>query len=437
MAHTTDTTHTTDTRHTTGTAALNGAERPEAFWPSLTEAERSALRDLAEHADLPAGTVLCREDEPATRLVVVLSGWAKVCRTEGSRERIIALRGAGDLIGERAALLVRSRSATVVTLDPVEALLIPADAFAAFLGEHDRVLSVLERQLYERLTEDRGPDGTVEPGTADPGTAVPAEASPATAVSGSALAWAGQTCSILFTDIASFSDRARTDDDRRLVRRAMYDLLREAFEESRLSWSACYREDRGDGALIVVPPAVPTVSLVEPIVSRLAVKLRAHNRRAGDAVRMQLRVALHVGPVVPDREGVSGEAVIQAARLLDAPVLKAGLADSDADLGFIVSDHVYDTVVRHASGTVDPLTYRKVKVRVKETRTRAWMYLAAGTVPRTPALRTAPRPAAPSGTGAGTGGDAPPPSPAPPPLTAGTLDVRGDLVLGNKIVYGR
>lgn len=90
---------------------------------------------------------------------------------------------------------------------------------------------------------------------------------------------------------------------------------------------------------------------------------------------MRLRVALHVGPVVCDREGVCGESVIIGARLLEAPVLKRRLAAQDGDLGLIVSSYVYHTVVKHAPGGIDPASFRRVHVRIKESRLSAWVCL--------------------------------------------------------------
>ena len=61
--------------------------------------------------------------------------------------------------------------------------------------------------------------------------------------------------------------------------------------------------------------------------AELAARLRQYNRRASEVVRIQLRVALHVGPVGRDSEGLTGQAVIAAARIVDAPAIKARLAD--------------------------------------------------------------------------------------------------------------
>lgn len=70
--------------------------------------------------------------------------------------------------------------------------------------------------------------------------------------------WTGQNCSILLTDIAGFGAENRSHEDRRVVRSVMYRILEESCEKSGTSWESCHCEDRGDGALIVVPPTRPT-----------------------------------------------------------------------------------------------------------------------------------------------------------------------------------
>ncbi|NEA29526.1 hypothetical protein [Actinomadura bangladeshensis] len=228
--------------------------------------------------------------------------------------------------------------------------------------------------------------------------------------------WSGLNCSVLFCDVAGFGDPSRDDEDRRVVRDVTYGILLAALEASDVPLADTYREDRGDGALVIVSPAVPTASLVDPLAGHLAVALRRHNHRASAAVRVQLRVALHVGPVTPDAEGLNGQAIIQTARLLEAPVLKAALADRGADLGFIVSPFVYDAYVAHLHGALDPAAFERVTLKVKETATEAWMYLT-GTA--TPPARRSPDPHGPQGT----------------TVFSGDVQIRGDLVLGNKITH--
>lgn len=239
------------------------------------------------------------------------------------------------------------------------------------------------------------------------------------APAGALAPWSGLNCSVLFCDIAGFGDPSRDDEDRRVVRDVTYGILLSALEASDVPAADTYREDRGDGALVIASPAVPTASLVDPLAGHLAVALRRHNHRASAAVRVQLRVALHVGPVTPDAEGLNGQVIIQTARLLEAPVLKTALAETGADLGFIVSPFVYDAFVAHLHGPLDPGAFERVTLTVKETATEAWMYLAGGATHPPPPAPRSPGPAGPRGT----------------TVFSGDVHVRGDLVLGDKTTY--
>jgi CRP-like cAMP-binding protein len=407
------------------------------FWDSLTASERRALRAVAWEETFPAGAPLCREGRPADNVMVVRSGWTKVCVERSGRERIVAMRGPGDLVGERASLEVRSRSASIIALDTVQALLIATEDFVAFIRNHPRVLSVVEDQVYERLTEEPGgsllreaadiehrlatliadllprrDDGRpvtlplserdlagwagaspllvrrvlsswrekgvistsagmltvldprqlerVRDEAGQPG--VPAHTSPC---------WTGQNCTILLVDIAGFGALIRTGADRRTVRAVMYKLLHDSFDGADIPWTACHREDRGDGALIIVPPSIPTAQVADRVIRGLVAGLAPHNHQASAALRIQLRVAIDVGPVVSDSEGVCSDAIIRAARLLEAPALKQRLGASSADLGFITSTFVYDAVIKH-----DPAGFQQVKVQVKEAKLTAWMRLS-------------------------------------------------------------
>ncbi|TDC66374.1 hypothetical protein E1200_16895 [Actinomadura sp. GC306] len=235
-------------------------------------------------------------------------------------------------------------------------------------------------------------------------------------------AWSGLNCSVLFCDVAGFGDPSRTDGDRRAVREVTYRVLLDALEDSGIRLADTYREDRGDGALVIVSPAVPTASLVDPLAGRLGAALRRHNDIARPAVRVQLRVALDVGPVTPDAEGLNGQVIIRAARLMEAPALKSALAETGADLGFIVSPFVYEAFVAHLDGPIDPGSFEHVTVRVKETTTSAWMHLAGTTArPRRSPAQPSPAQEAPRAS----------------TVFAGEVQVRGDLVLGDKTVNER
>lgn len=322
------------------------------FWGALTPDERDALLKVASLHLYLKGEVLCREGGPAGEAVVILSGWTRVTVQEGGRERTVAFRAAGELVGERAALMVRDRSATVTAEGDVRALRVGARDFAVFLDGHPRVRALLERQVYRRQTEPPVPDVLPD--------------------------WSGGNCSILITDITGFSAPARTDADRRFLMEAMYGHLEDAFAASGLDPSGFHTEDRGDGALVIVPPTTPTEAVVDPMLAHLAAALRRHNRRAAEATRMRLRAALHVGPVQRGPKGVSGMSIITAHRMVDAPAVKKRVAETGADLAFVVSDFVFETVIASAPGFVDPHRYERVRIRLKETSRSAWLTLEGG-----------------------------------------------------------
>jgi class 3 adenylate cyclase len=333
-----------------------GADAPT-FWQSLATAEQEALETCAQRRTYPRGTALCREAEPAESVFIINSGRTGIYAGRPGERRLIAIRKPGDIIGERAAFEVRSRSATVIAIEEVQALVIPTADFAVFLEHHPGVVEVLERGIYDRLTEDRQSmlgEELIESGR-----------------------WNGHNCSIFLADISGFGRRDRNDGDRRKIRNTVYAFLEEACENSNVSWPDCHREDRGDGALIIVPPSTPTRSVVDPLLARLAAALEQYNRQATPATRIQLRVALHVGPVVSEPQGVSGEAIILASRIIEAARLKKELARTGARLGVIVSPFVYESVIKHSPGNVDPNQYRQLRFRVKESNLAAWMYLAA------------------------------------------------------------
>jgi class 3 adenylate cyclase len=182
-------------------------------------------------------------------------------------------------------------------------------------------------------------------------------------------------CVLFGVDIASFTERARDDEMQLYVRSALYRLLSDAFDSSDVPWKICRHEDRGDSVLVVIPAQVPTAAVVNPLIDRLRIGLRKHNKRHSEAAQIQLRVAVHIGEVHRDEHGIAGTAFNHLCRMLDAPVLKRALANARTELALIVSDYFYDSVARHGTGLIDETSFQSVMVEVKETRAPAWMYL--------------------------------------------------------------
>jgi class 3 adenylate cyclase len=186
---------------------------------------------------------------------------------------------------------------------------------------------------------------------------------------------AGQMCSVFAVDIVGFTRPDRDDDIRLYLHQRLYEYLQKVFDDSGIPWAESFREDRGDGALIVIPPEIPAKGLIDPLPERLRSLVRRHNHVSCAAANMQLRAAVHIGPVEHDNHGFVGTDVNFAFRMLEARPLKRLLAESGAELGLVVSSFVYDSIVLRHPCLVHPDAFRPLRFQTKNTRARAWTYL--------------------------------------------------------------
>jgi hypothetical protein len=355
-----------------GPASRRGAGSSVSFWAVLRPAERDQFRLRAEPRSFAAGARLMREGETASHVVVILDGQTKVCVDDQGTERIIAWRGPGQLVGERAALQVSVRSATVVALNTVRALVMQTEDFAGFLSAHPGVLDIVESQVYLRLTEEA--PRTSRAGRWAPEGTAPGDEPAVLFRRSQAQPFTGQNCTVIYTDVVGFSSAQRDDDDRLRIRRT---LARMTWAALKAVWDECFWDDRGDGFLIVIPPTVPTAKVLEYLLLALPIALKRHNEDCAPGIRFQLRVALDVGAVVSDDVGVSGQVIINTKRLLDAPALKKAIGDSDVPLGLVVSETVYQYTVKHARSVTDPAAYKKIRVKAGDISLSARMSLVS------------------------------------------------------------
>jgi CRP-like cAMP-binding protein len=124
----------------------------ETFLEALTPEEAADLRASGRERHYDANVALFHEGDDGGSVIVLLAGRAKLTVPSSSgREVIVAVRGPGDLLGELAALVEAPRSATVATIEPVDALIMAGSAFASFLERNSRVALVILRMVAERL----------------------------------------------------------------------------------------------------------------------------------------------------------------------------------------------------------------------------------------------------------------------------------------------
>jgi DNA-binding NarL/FixJ family response regulator/DNA-binding SARP family transcriptional activator len=207
--------------------------------------------------------------------------------------------------------------------------------------------------------------------------------------------WSGQSRAILLVDVLQYS--ARSNHHQAVLRKALSDIFSEAFARSGMPWPTDHMSDRGNGILVVFPPSVPVTMIADHFLGALNDSLRRYNSVAMDALKMQLRVALDVGPVMFDDLGISGATVMRATRLLDAEGFTSASRWSSSNLAVIVSEPVYDTAVRGRKVSLNSTATRPVGIDVKDGQATAWMWFSGNAVlpgarPNAPAGRTGNRP---------------------------------------------
>jgi CRP-like cAMP-binding protein len=127
------------------------------FLARLEKEDRVALLAIGRPLNYPARDVVMRQNEPSTHVLLLLHGWTKVTvNAVNGYEALLALRGPGDIVGEGAALSRRLRSATVTTLEPVDAVIVEESRFTAFLSGNARVaLNLLGLATDRQRSTDR------------------------------------------------------------------------------------------------------------------------------------------------------------------------------------------------------------------------------------------------------------------------------------------
>ncbi|MFI0407368.1 hypothetical protein [Actinomadura sp. 3N508] len=130
----------------------------------------------------------------------------------------------------------------------------------------------------------------------------------------------------------------------------------------------------GDGELATLPDGTDPAMVAGEFVIGLAEALRDLNHEVeggtagGEAGRHRLRVrlSLHHGTLTAGPFGPAGDAPIVVQRLLDAAPLRRLLArDAGRDLAYVVSDSLFEDVVRTGFCALPPEAFQAIKVTAK------------------------------------------------------------------------
>jgi hypothetical protein len=177
---------------------------------------------------------------------------------------------------------------------------------------------------------------------------------------------------ILALDIEGFGRLERTNLDRARMRTGLHRIIGNALSAAGIDPDHIEQTEHGDGVLVLLGPQVSKARLLHPLLPRLVSGLAQYNRTAADGARLRVRAVVHAGELLRDAHGITGEDLVLAFRLLDADVVRAHLTQTVADLVLIVSDAMYQGIVKHGYGRIAPAVLSQQSCMRAIPRTLRW-----------------------------------------------------------------
>ena len=121
---------------------------------SLSEIELDQLAAGSVRKNFPKGRTIVSEGEPSQSLYILLSGRAKVQRSDSEgKEVILAVLGSGEFFGEMSLIDDAPRSASIITLESCDFMALNKDSFKSMLIQSPEVCMQIMRGLVKRLRE--------------------------------------------------------------------------------------------------------------------------------------------------------------------------------------------------------------------------------------------------------------------------------------------
>jgi len=133
---------------------MQGMGSGQGFWTLLSREEQQALSRLGMLREYPSGATLCLEGDPATHVFILREGWVKILSaTKDGHAIVLALRSAGDIVGEVAGETTGRRNATIQAVDAVRALIVRHDKFSSFLDSNQGADHAYRRAVTQKWND--------------------------------------------------------------------------------------------------------------------------------------------------------------------------------------------------------------------------------------------------------------------------------------------
>ena len=121
---------------------------------TLDAEAQAALASLGRPKRFDAGSPLFLEGDLGGTVMILRCGHVKVFATsDNGNQRVLAVRGPGDVLGDLSAIDGRPRSASGIALDAVDAQLVSAQDFRDFLATNTGAALALLRVVIARMRD--------------------------------------------------------------------------------------------------------------------------------------------------------------------------------------------------------------------------------------------------------------------------------------------
>ncbi|WP_371174632.1 Crp/Fnr family transcriptional regulator [Buchananella felis] len=122
------------------------------LFADLPEDDLQALRAMMHETSLRRGENLFHEGDPGDRLYILQDGKVKLGHTSlDGREKLIAVLGPGEIVGELTLFDPGPRSTTASAVAPTHLLVLEHTALMAFIDERPALAKLMLRALAQRL----------------------------------------------------------------------------------------------------------------------------------------------------------------------------------------------------------------------------------------------------------------------------------------------
>ncbi|MFC4015750.1 hypothetical protein ACFOY2_51665 [Nonomuraea purpurea] len=160
------------------------------------------------------------------------------------------------------------------------------------------------------------------------------------------------------------------------IQSGLAQVMNRGAREAGLRRETWVRQEAGDGEVIVFPEGEPELRVIDDLVRRVRKALHDHNRERRDDARLRIRISIGHGVVKRGAMGFVGQVVVTTCRLLDAKAARAALkVNPRTDLVLILTDRLYEDVVRQLHTSYRPESFTRLEVPTKERTEIAWMWI--------------------------------------------------------------